>query len=243
MSTDHRRQGELHIHRPLLRGPWVGLAGCSDSRMAAERSIVGEADGRTPGRRTPRHHLRPPRLRPLEQARRRLQLRHVRGRSRQAAEEARSQEGRAGGVLDGLGRGHPISREVRQQARAQGGADRDARAVSGQSGRQPGRRRRQSVRGHQGRDPGGSPRVPDGVPAQLLQLRRHRRKARERARARRQLERRRRRLRHRDRRLRRLLDRGLPQGRRQRTRCRRSSCTAMPTASCRPMPRPDGRPR
>ena len=47
------------------------------------------------------------------------------------------------------------------------------------------------------RDPGGSARVPDGVPAQLLQLRRHRRKARQRTRAGRQLERRRRSLRHR----------------------------------------------
>ena len=92
--------------RPLLRRPWVGLAGRADSRLAAERRVVGEADGRAPRRRASRDHLRPPRLRPLEQAWRRLQLRHVRRRSRQGAEEARPQESRAGRVLDGLGRGH-----------------------------------------------------------------------------------------------------------------------------------------
>jgi non-heme chloroperoxidase len=45
---DHRRQGELHGHRPLLRRPWIGLAGCADSRLAAERVIVGEAKNKVP---------------------------------------------------------------------------------------------------------------------------------------------------------------------------------------------------
>ena len=97
--------------------------------------------------------------------------------------------------------------------------------------------------GHQGRDPRGPSRVPDGVPAQLLQLRRHGRKARERARARRQLERRRRRLRHRDPGVRRLLDRGLPQGPPEEQRAdahpaRR--CRSHPAAGCHVQ---DGRPR
>ena len=97
-------------------------------------------------RRASRHYLRSPRLRPFEQTRGRLRLRHVRRRSRQAAQEAQSQESRAGRVLDGVGRGHQIHREIRDRARPQGRADRDARTVSRQGGGQPGRRGCQGVR-------------------------------------------------------------------------------------------------
>src|SRR5229473_891377 len=53
-----------------------------------------------------------------------------------AVKKARPEEGRARGILDGDRRGHQISRKIWQQARAQSGAHRYARTLSGQGSRQ-----------------------------------------------------------------------------------------------------------
>ena len=51
--------------RALLRGPGHGPAGRPDPRLPARRPQLGAPDARAARRRLPRHHLRPPRLRPV----------------------------------------------------------------------------------------------------------------------------------------------------------------------------------
>src|ERR1700757_5430111 len=90
-----RWQGKLHPDRTLLRRPWIRIASRADSWVAPQWGLLGETDGRTARRGASRDHVRPARLRSLEQDGSRLSLRHIRGRSRQAVEEAQSQEGRS----------------------------------------------------------------------------------------------------------------------------------------------------
>ncbi len=122
-------------------------------------------------------------------------------------------------------------------------ADRNARTVSGESGRQSGGRRCRRCSRTSRQQSAPTVRLSHGVPAQFLQLRRDRRQARERTGARGQLERGRGRVRHRDRGMRGLLDRGLPEGHPEKHACPPSSCTETRIGSCRPMPRPGDRPR
>ena len=81
MSTITVGTENSHRHRALLRGPRHGPAGRADPRLPARRRTRGRSrprallDGRLPG-----HHLRPPRLRPVEPAHDRLRLRHLRRR-------------------------------------------------------------------------------------------------------------------------------------------------------------------
>ena len=62
----------------------------------AERGILGEAGRGAARGRVPRHHLRPPRVRPVEPAVHRLRLRHLRRGPKQAADHARPARRRAG---------------------------------------------------------------------------------------------------------------------------------------------------
>src|SRR5450755_1779422 len=64
----YRRSGELHVDRPLLRGPRLGPAGRAAARMAAGQPLLGAPDTRAAEFRASCDRIRPPRLRPLEPA-------------------------------------------------------------------------------------------------------------------------------------------------------------------------------
>ena len=68
-GTHHRRRREQHPDRALLRGPGRRTTRRADPRVPAGRAQLGEADPGAPRRRAPRHHLRPPRLRPVVEGR------------------------------------------------------------------------------------------------------------------------------------------------------------------------------
>ncbi|CAG6390730.1 hypothetical protein SCOCK_10198 [Actinacidiphila cocklensis] len=87
-ALHHRRPGELHRHRAVLRGPRQRAARRTDPRLPAGRALLGEAAPRPARRRPPGHHLRPARLRPLVAADHRVRLRHLRRRPRRGADRA-----------------------------------------------------------------------------------------------------------------------------------------------------------
>ena len=132
-----RRKRERQRHRPLFRGPRLGSAGGADPRLSPQRALVGAARTRAAGGGVPRDQLRPTRVRPVEPADRRLRLRHLRCRPQRPAGASRPSGHRAGRVLDGDRRGHPLPRALRLGPGAQGRtAGRDP-AVPAADRRQP----------------------------------------------------------------------------------------------------------
>ena len=91
-------------------------------------------------------------LRPFEPAHRRLRLQHLRGRPERPARAARPQRRRPRRILDGVGRGDALPRDVRLQPGAEGRAARRDPPVPAEDRRQPRGRRQAGVRGHQGGD-------------------------------------------------------------------------------------------
>src|ERR1700735_170610 len=62
-DVHHRRPGEHHRHRPLLRGPRQRPGGRAAEWLATRQPFLGTANARAAGSRLPGDQLRPPRLR------------------------------------------------------------------------------------------------------------------------------------------------------------------------------------
>ena len=155
--------------------------------------------------------LRPPRIRPLEPADRRLRLRHLRRRPERAARAPRpAATSSLVGFSMGTGEVTRYLGTYGSSTGAQGGAARRDPAVPAQDRRQPRGRRRAGLRRHQGGDRQGPLRLLQGLPRQLLQRRRARRRPDQRPGLAGELQRRRRRVAVRDLRLRRHLADRLP---------------------------------
>ncbi len=190
--------GEQRSDRDPLRGPRQRRSRRDGARVPAGRELVGAPGTGAAGERLPRDHLRPEGIRPFEPADRRLRLQHLRGRPERPARASRPPRRRPRRVLDGVGRGDALPRDVRLQSGAEGRAARRDPPVPAEDRRQPGGRRPTGVRGHQGGDRQGPLRVLQGLLRQLLQRRQAHARPDQRARLAGQLRRRRRQLAVRD---------------------------------------------
>ncbi|CAA9557431.1 MAG: Non-heme chloroperoxidase, partial [uncultured Thermoleophilia bacterium] len=160
VCEDHRSARDGAV----LRGPRRGAARGADPRVAAEPPDVGGADQRAHRGGLPVRRVRPPRLRRVGEARRRLRLRHLRVGPQRPDDAARPPGRRARRLLDGRRRGRALRRALRHRPRGQGDAPRRRPALPAQDRRQPRRRAAVAVRRDARRRHG----RPRGLPRRLL---------------------------------------------------------------------------
>ena len=123
---------EIHYEDHGAGQPVVLIHGYPLSGRAWDKQVPVLLAGRLPG-----HHLRPARVRPVQPARHRLRLRHLRRRPEHAAGAPGPARRRPGRALDGHRRGHPLPGPLRLGAGGQGRAGRPDPPVPAADARQP----------------------------------------------------------------------------------------------------------
>ena len=152
-------------YRPVLPRLGVGGPGRLRPRLGTELRHVGVPAPRAGRPRSAMRRLRPPRVRALGSARRRLRLRHPRRRPRRPHGPSGPPRRDARVALDGQRRGRPVPDAPRRRSRGARRAHQPDAAVPATRRQQPGGRRPRGLRGDPRRPARRSTRLAEGARA------------------------------------------------------------------------------